>query len=546
MSSTRHAAPGSPMRQEKYCSSPEYERGPFGHLVAKRCHKIESPEDAELIWFVQAMLWKFGPQKFAAQLLEKFPGRTGTASMMQFGREGGRFYEADQVKAIRKEIDTPNDRVLEKRFLLRGEQTELEEQQMREPTSEERWNGFYDEEEAERARARVGLRPLGYPAQEFIALCDDAASAGLAGWLMDACLDPELKMDEGGPWYFHQAVEVLRELKAAHAQPHAEEVPLTETGRRFNAICEYALGASRLESMGGGISIHLVLGKAGIGKTMSAKRYCDLRPGLARYVLVPTGNDEKGLLLAIARSLGVPVNLTSKANALRERIEEALIGGRLLLVLDEAQQLWPESYPGDNMAKRIAWVVSLANRGVPIVLLATGLFDVHQEAAVRLGHWDAKVFNSRLLTRTELPSQLPDQDLMRVARYLLPGLGAQLPEYLAIFGSTREVPLRAMVAAVTRAKHLAALEGRLELSEGNVASGIKYASACHAKAPAAKATKSEAAVHPPAAGGALAQKARKACEERADELTLPGALPPDGVSLEVIRAGDLAEPNPAN
>jgi hypothetical protein len=55
MSSTRHAQPGSPPRQERYASS--FERGLLANLVAKRCERLESQAQRELIWFLQWASW---------------------------------------------------------------------------------------------------------------------------------------------------------------------------------------------------------------------------------------------------------------------------------------------------------------------------------------------------------------------------------------------------------------------------------------------------------------------------------------------------------
>lgn len=71
MSSTRHAAPGSPFHPERYSSSPEYQVGLPAHEVARRCSLISSREDRELIWFLQAMSHtEGGLGKVAAELME--------------------------------------------------------------------------------------------------------------------------------------------------------------------------------------------------------------------------------------------------------------------------------------------------------------------------------------------------------------------------------------------------------------------------------------------------------------------------------------------
>ena len=48
---TRHAPPGSPLRQERFASS--YDRGILANLVVKRGNVMESPELRALAWFYQ-------------------------------------------------------------------------------------------------------------------------------------------------------------------------------------------------------------------------------------------------------------------------------------------------------------------------------------------------------------------------------------------------------------------------------------------------------------------------------------------------------------
>lgn len=54
MSSTRLAAVGAPLSQERYASSEVYRTALSGHLVAKRCAVLDAdPELRDLIWFIQ-------------------------------------------------------------------------------------------------------------------------------------------------------------------------------------------------------------------------------------------------------------------------------------------------------------------------------------------------------------------------------------------------------------------------------------------------------------------------------------------------------------
>lgn len=53
MSGTRTAKPGSPLHQERWASSLDYERGLKANLVAMRCKALNDPALRELIWTIQ-------------------------------------------------------------------------------------------------------------------------------------------------------------------------------------------------------------------------------------------------------------------------------------------------------------------------------------------------------------------------------------------------------------------------------------------------------------------------------------------------------------
>jgi len=52
MSNTRKADPGSSFRQERFASSPEFQRGLMANLVARRCELLSRAEDRDLFWFL--------------------------------------------------------------------------------------------------------------------------------------------------------------------------------------------------------------------------------------------------------------------------------------------------------------------------------------------------------------------------------------------------------------------------------------------------------------------------------------------------------------
>jgi hypothetical protein len=69
MSSTRTANAGSPLKQERWASSPLYERAIKANLVAQRCSVVESPAPRECLWFLQKLSMKAGGVRWAANEL---------------------------------------------------------------------------------------------------------------------------------------------------------------------------------------------------------------------------------------------------------------------------------------------------------------------------------------------------------------------------------------------------------------------------------------------------------------------------------------------
>jgi hypothetical protein len=70
---TRTAAPGGPLRQERFASSPRFERGLSANLVALCCSTIAEPSDRAPLWFVQYRSWMPGGlDKLARELLDTY------------------------------------------------------------------------------------------------------------------------------------------------------------------------------------------------------------------------------------------------------------------------------------------------------------------------------------------------------------------------------------------------------------------------------------------------------------------------------------------
>ena len=448
MSNTRKAQPGAPFRQERFASSPEFERGLMANLVARRCELLESPADRALIWSLQLLSHREGGLGRVAQdLIAAFPERNATASMRKFGTKPGQVYSAAQVRAVREEIPCGDET-----FILRGELTGLEI--LSSPSADRN-----DEIEW-----RAGERPSNYPVEAFLNACRSAAN-GLPEEIACLCLDPGRALTEAGPWYFPDLVPSLREFRDAWAARQKSAGVFTSLGSKVCETLDYSL-------QGGCMT--LIEGLARTGKTHAVKAWCELHSGEARYVQVPSTNDEIGFYRAIAKSLGVSINLNSKAQELRSRIEDAVQTSKLMLVFDEAHYLFPNSSYRDALPGRINWIMTaLVNYGAPVALVATPQFITAQKRIENRSGWTSEQFIGRIAHYEKLPDCLSATDLESVAKALLPEGNADCIELLATYAQASAKYLAAIETCVRRARFLAGQDGRQAATIRDIRQAIK-------------------------------------------------------------------------
>ena len=169
----------------------------------------------------------------------------------------------------------------------------------------------------------------------------------------------------------------------------------------------------------------------------------------------------------MARGLGLGNFLNYKVVQIRERVESVLLTGDIILVLDEAQRLWPqrnirEGYPG-----RIVWVMTMANAGVPICLVSTPQFFTIQKAVEKNG-WNSAQLTGRINHYESLPAELSAEDLMSVAKAVLPEANSQSLRALAVYARSSARYLAAIDSIAKRARYIAALDRRSEATTDDV------------------------------------------------------------------------------
>lgn len=356
MSNTRHAAPGGPLRQERFASS--YEQGLLANLVAKRCGVIESPEGRAVVWFYQWLSWQPGGLEMA--------GRACPAHI--YRRTACSFRDAVEI----------------------------------------------------------------------------------------FCLSPDCT--DGSLW--KHLVEFRQQW--IRTQPGIVE---TSVSRAVESALDYTRSAGCLT---------LIDGPARTGKTFAARAWCERSAGLARYVQVPCSNDDRAFFAAIAEALGLSRSLSHKANEIRYRIEETLVGADLFLVLDEAHYLWPQHWQRFAMPARVNWVMTaLVNRCVPVALVTTPQFYTAQKQVERLTAWTSEQFIGRIGHVERLPQRLDKADLLAVAKSLLPTCGTAAWGALAAYADLSKKHLASLEAIAKRASWLAGQDGRPEPCASDVRRAMK-------------------------------------------------------------------------
>jgi histone H3/H4 len=294
--------------------------------------------------------------------------------------------------------------------------------------------------------------------EDFIRFLPDQAQWNpeqLRSELERICLDPAVGFNTNGR-FKHFLWSPLLQYQAQHIAQQRAATVVTELGKIVNATLDYALNSHCMV---------LIDGLARMGKTFAAKAWCQQHPGRARYVQVPSTNDDIGFFRAIAKGIGVSININSKAQELRQRIEDALQPGDLAVVFDEAHYLWPNSHYRLARPNRINWIMTaLVNHGVPVALVTTPQFIRTQKEVERKSSWTSEQFIGRIGHYERLPDRLSQNDLAKVARALLPEGDRKSIETLIAYAEASAKYLAGIDYAVRRARYLAAKENRNAVS----------------------------------------------------------------------------------
>jgi len=402
--STRYAAAGSPLRQERYASSEAYKTSLGGLLVAKRCSVLADRELADLIWFIQDQT---------------------LADPYALGHRAG------SVEALARAL--------------------LQEANFQ----PEKWTVISDWSAGGGPDRWEELTPAGIEEA-----CQSKAKK-LARALCDLALNPEAV-----PAEMPGLDRDWRRVLTTHRDKCKQAVKLglapTSAAKDVARTLHFARETGKPS---------LVLARARIGKSAAAKAFCAGSGGLARYVLTPEDSDMVSMYRAFAKALGVADSPSKKPADVRELVERTLVSSKLLLVLDEAQNLFSSALRVSKLPQRVLWLRRLIDAGVPVALVALPEFEQRVERCAKHLGWDSAQITDLICKKTVLPDRLSAADFEMLVARLAVDVSAASKRRIAAAANAQH-GAQYVVDVLEVARHSAAKAGRTKPSDQDVLEAI--------------------------------------------------------------------------
>ncbi len=220
-----------------------------------------------------------------------------------------------------------------------------------------------------------------------------------------------------------------------------------------------------------------IIGDARLGKTEAFKNFCAACPGRARLVKTPCDNCDRSLLEAIAEAAGIEVTLKMTFRQLKARVEYVLKHSGLMFVFDEAAWLIPQRYTAKTTPMRLNYIRSqLLENGCPVALVTTPqLLDTASKSYERVTGFNMAQWRGRIMRTVQLPSDLPEADLLAVVKIHFPDLKETYARRIVAAALISESFLFAVEKIAKNARAEARKNGRAQIEFSDLESGIRLA-----------------------------------------------------------------------
>ncbi|MGH8246620.1 MAG: AAA family ATPase, partial [Gammaproteobacteria bacterium] len=223
--------------------------------------------------------------------------------------------------------------------------------------------------------------------------------------------------------------------------------------------------------------IVVVNGPEGVGKSFGAEAWCEQHLGEARFIRPKGIVNKTTLFQSISQACGLSSGVQQKSQEMQTRIEKFLDRAGIMLVIDEAHRLFPQSERMSAHPEMMNWVYTLWDMQIPVALLTTPQFIHFMDHAERKTGWNSGQFKRRVEKWEQLPDRIGEEDLRAVACKLAPCFTKAMIGELVDFALPARRQLDALKRALSAAELFASEAGRQTPNPRDLDEGIKDADA---------------------------------------------------------------------
>jgi hypothetical protein len=292
--------------------------------------------------------------------------------------------------------------------------------------------------------------------QKFTELCLGTARQNLSSHLADIANGRAITFTLG-PWYWWNVYDALIAEMDRWAETVIGGIAKTEI---YRITCDpldfawYNKRAVRIDAF------------SRYGKSISGLTYCRAWPGRAAYLTVPWSNRQSHLIEEIGKLFG----LQGFGRELEEAVELICQTFKIVLVMDEAQGLFPASFSKNTSPGRLNWVrLELIKHDVPIALLCTPQnYQQRESRFTKTTGFAVEQFNGCLAKFPRMPEKITFQELVAIGMTYLPGVKKAIIEEIAAAAKATGQYLTYFEHVALNAAWIAKNSGRAEITSEDI------------------------------------------------------------------------------
>jgi hypothetical protein len=512
------------------------------------------PRAREAAIFIQGVsLVKGGVEGFAKRLIDHQISSIGTETMLRLGALAA--YDPRQFFSIWREIP------LYIRKDLHGEAWRIEllnedmpgwcddahrVQQMQEEIAAK--NRFfphdgYARQESEWRAARIADRYSENPFEKVCAsdevlaaaltrltpaalqnLCIKHAKKELVADLRKLAEDPS-SLITVGPWYWWDLFPaLLREMDR-----WAEEIAgIIARTRVYEAVED---GSAFAFETGKPIQVD---GQTRFGKSIAEETWCLAHPGRGRYVSVPCSNRHDDLLSKIAKAFGI----SSTGRQMREEVTLVCQVFKVVIVLDEAHELFPTKFSKNTVPQRLNWIrLELFKHDVPVALVTTPqVWSTARQRFKETTGWVDEQFMGCIVKYPQIPDEITSEEMIAIGRLQMPYLSLSYIKLIAGRAKQCAQYLAYFEAVALNAAWIAKRAGRTEITIEDISKAMIEATPSEVRRAAEKEAQRKGAASSSLSSDPAAKRNSRKKSKSTQTRALP-AIPEERAISPLPRAG---------